>query len=198
MPRDPETGKTVRRAMSDAELLEFRLKQTEGSSSKREEVRRGKRRANAPSGTGEQEGAAQSPLADNLGALTLESGGSSANTPGDSPANLPQVTLPERRAPSPPLALETAGPSNPSQGEYTSKLPVAALTQRFTGFAVEVPRASKFLKPALRQASRSQSDTLPVSDDGSIAARIAALERRQDELEKRVHELDSRLKVWDA
>jgi len=56
MPRDPGTGKTVWHMMLDAELLEFHLKQMEGSQC--EEVRKGKRHANAPSDVGEQEGMA--------------------------------------------------------------------------------------------------------------------------------------------
>jgi hypothetical protein len=50
------------------------------------------------------------------------------------------------------------------------------------------------LDPTLRQASRSRSDPSPTSDDGNNASRIAVLERRQDQLENRLQELDSRLK----
>jgi hypothetical protein len=58
----------------------------------------------------------------------------------------------------------------------------------------EVPGTSQLLRPSNRQARHSRSDASPASDDRSNAARIAALELRQDEVEKKILELDSRLK----
>jgi hypothetical protein len=59
---------------------------------------------------------------------------------------------------------------------------------------VEVSSPSHLLKPGHRQASHSHSDASPASDDGSNIAKIAVLERRQDEMEKWVHDFDLRLK----
>lgn len=118
MPQNPKTGKTDRRALSEAELLEFRLKQAEGA---RAEVKRGKRRARDSPDTREQEssGQAPSPLASlaALGALALDSGGSSAaNTPDDSPATFSQPPLPDH-PPAPPSAPKPRKISKPSAGK---------------------------------------------------------------------------------
>jgi len=62
---------------------------------------------------------------------------------------------------------------------------------------VEVPSILWLLKPAKSKPSHSHSDTSPASNDGSNSARIAALERRMDHLEKiekMVHDLNRRLK----
>ena len=116
MPLNPKTGKTDRRLLSEAELLEFRLKQAKES---RAQVKKGKQRArNSPeaeAGDSEGSGPAPSPLQTlaGLGTLTLDSTGSSvANTPADSPSILPQPPLPERSAPAPP-----SGP----RARYTAK-----------------------------------------------------------------------------
>lgn len=56
---------------------------------------------------------------------------------------------------------------------------------------VEVPAPSRYLNAAHgKKASRSQSGTSPVSDDGSLAAKFAAMEKRQKELEDRVAALE--------
>jgi hypothetical protein len=189
VPINPDTGKTDRRALSETEIMDFRIKMMEEA---RSEVRRGKQRARDSPDAGESEGSGPtpSPLA-RLGELTLESGGSSAaDTPADSPSILPQPALPERPAPAPPSSSKTRDTS----GKSSPKPPAAAPTQLLTGVTVEVPRTSQMLDPTLRQASRSRSDPSPTSDDGNNASRIAVLERRQDQLENRLQELDSRLK----
>ena len=116
MPLNPKTGKTDRRLLSEAELLEFRLKQAKES---RAQVKKGKQRArNSPeaeAGDSEGSGPAPSPLQTlaGLGTLTLDSTGSSvANTPADSPSILPQLPLPEHSALAPP-----SGP----RARYTAK-----------------------------------------------------------------------------
>ena len=127
MPQNPSTGKTDRRALSQAELLEFRQKQTEDS---RAAVKRGKRRAQDSPNTGESEGSRLSPspltALSGLGTLALDSSGSSpAETPADTPATLPQPPLPER--PAPPRPLASKKPSQPS-GKSTSELRAAVPT----------------------------------------------------------------------
>jgi hypothetical protein len=99
--------------------------------------------------------------------------------------------LPENPAPAPPS-------SKPSAGKSISKPPSAALTQHLTGVTLEVPGASKQLNPAHRQVTGSRSDASPASDDKSNTARIAALENRQDELEKWMRDFDDRLKTLGA
>jgi len=62
---------------------------------------------------------------------------------------------------------------------------------------VEVPSISQLLKPTKSKPLHSYSDALPVSNNRSNSARIAALERRMDcleEIEKIVHDLNCRLK----
>jgi hypothetical protein len=200
MPHNPETGKTDRRARSKAELLEFRLKQAEQPAS---EVKRGKRRAQDSPDACESEGSGPSPLEPlaSLRGLTLDSGGSS---PANTPAVSPTTALPEN--PAPPPAPKARKALKRSAGKPLFKPPAAALThhpKKKTGFTAEAPATSqlaeapatsRLLKPGHRQASRSRSDPSPVSDDGSNGARIAALETRQDEVEKKLRELDLRVK----
>ena len=200
MPTNPSTGKTYRRALSESEILDFRLKQLEESrpvkikKGKGKGKGKGKRGTKDTSGAGEPEGAAQSPVLENLRMLTLESGGSSAaGTPADSPAALPPA-LPEPAPPASTSAPKTADAPGPSAGEPASKHPAAALTHRLTGIVIVRPRPQQLLEPAQRQASSSRSDASPVSDDGSNAARIAVLERRQGAMENAMQEFDCRLK----
>jgi len=47
--------------------------------------------------------------------------------------------------------------------------------------------------PADQQATRSPGDASPASDDGGNATRIAALESKQAELERRLEAFDDRL-----
>jgi len=58
-----------------------------------------------------------------------------------------------------------------------------------------VPSTLQFLKPACSQPSGPCSDTSPASNDGSNAARIAALERRMGKLEKMWDDHKHRLKA---
>jgi len=62
-----------------------------------------------------------------------------------------------------------------------------------TGVTIKAPGASQPLAPPLRQASHSHGDISPTSGDGSNAARIAVLEKKQGELEKRVGDLERKL-----
>jgi len=63
-----------------------------------------------------------------------------------------------------------------------------------TGVTREVPGTSKLLIPAPRQVTRARSDASPASTDESNTAKIAALESRQDEVEKWMRDFDHRLK----
>jgi hypothetical protein len=59
---------------------------------------------------------------------------------------------------------------------------------------VEVPVASWLLNAAPYLVKHTCSDTLPASNNGSNAARIAMLESRQDKLEKWACGADHKLK----
>jgi hypothetical protein len=61
-----------------------------------------------------------------------------------------------------------------------------------TGVTLEVPGTSNPLDPAPLQVTRSRSDAS--LDGASITTRIAALENRQDEVEKWMRNFDRRLK----
>ena len=196
MPQNPKTGKTDHRALSEAKLLKFCLKQAKESGT---QVKKGKRCVcDSPEADGsEGSGPAPSPLATlaGLGTLALDSSGSSAaNTPADSPATFPQPPLLEHPAPAPPLAPKTHHSSKSSAGRSTSKPSLSALTQYLTGVMLEVPGTSKLLISAHWQVTHSYSNALSASDDGSNIARIAALKNRQEELEKQMHDFDHRLK----
>lgn len=199
MPHNPGTGKTDRRAKSDAELLNLRPKQAGGSGT---EVKKGKLRAQIFPGGDEPEdsGPAPSPLTSlvALGNLTLDSGESSpASTPADSPSTFPQPPLPERPAPAPPPVPKTQDASKPSASKFAFQPLSAAPAQHLTAI-VEAAAASQPPKRARRKPGRPRLEPSPASGEGSnadgIADRIAALEKRQDGLEKRVNDLDSRLK----
>lgn len=246
MPTNPRTGKTDRRPLTKDELLRFRIKQKEEKHTAA--LKKGKQRARDSPDTSkpaEASGSVASPLAPlaSLGALTLESGASSAtntpadspataplppmpecpvsappmassaaNTPSDSPATSPLPPLPERPAPAPPTAPK-AGSASTRSGMSDPKAPATAPTQHLADFVVEVPTHAQFLSAALRKSSRSHSDASPtggaspVSDDGSLLARIAtverkqktfdarvaAVERKQEQFEKWMHDIDKRL-----
>ena len=74
------------------------------------------------------------------------------------------------------------------------KLLVTVPTQHSTAFTIEIPATSRHPKATQPQASRSQKDASQASDDGGLAARVAAAERRQDELEKLVGEMEHKLR----
>jgi hypothetical protein len=190
MPQNPSTGKTDRCTLSEAELLEFRLKQAEGS---RTEVKKGKQRAQDSPESVEEDTFVPSPSAFlvGLGTLTLDSGSSHVNTPDDSPTIVSQPPLPEHPVPPPPPAPKTRAAPRTSKRKSVYKPPAAAPTQHSAG-------ASQLLKPAHWQASRSSGDVSPESDNvRSNEARISALESRVDELhaamKKWADEFDSRL-----
>ncbi len=125
MPSNPETGRADRCTLSKDQMQEFRIKQAKES---RAEVKKGKRRARDSPEAGKSEGSglAPSPLGSlaGLGALTLDSGGSSVtNTPADSPTTLPQPpSLPERLAPAPHSAPGAPGASRPLAGKFFQAL----------------------------------------------------------------------------
>lgn len=195
MPVNPNTGKTDRRALGQTEHLEHRrnLKQVEKAAVK---VKKGKKRA--PDSPGEREpeasGSASSPFTQlaALGSLTLDSGGSSsANTPADSPASVTQAPLPEGPVPAP---AKTPTASKTSKRSTTNTTPKAAApARRSSNFVVEVPRAPKLLNPTPK-ASRSSDNASSVSDSGSNAARITALESRMGTIEELVRDMNQRLK----
>lgn len=193
MPQNPSTGKTIRHAMSRAEILEYRLKQTDEPSAP-SAVKRGKRRARNSPDAGESEGSglAPSPLAtlSGLGGLTLDSGGSSAaDTPADSPSTL--AHQPTLAAPTPASAPKTHGGSKRS-GMSVLCPPTAAPAKNSADVTAEVPSTSQLLKPTPRQASSSRGDTSPGSDAGA-AARLDRLESRLDRVEKWADEFHGRL-----
>jgi len=59
---------------------------------------------------------------------------------------------------------------------------------------VEVPSVSQFLKPVHGQPSHSRGDASQASDGGSNSARIAALEKKVEELQNMYHDHKCRLK----
>ncbi len=168
------------------------------------------------------------PLA-SLGALTLDSGASSTtNTPANSPATAPIPPLPECPASAPPTALPAANtpsdtpttpplpplpesalpphpPTAPKAGSASthssksdSKAPVTAPSQHLAGFVVEVPMPPHIRKAALRRSSRS-SNALPVSDDETFLARIAAVESKQAQFDARIAAVEGKqekLEEW--
>ena len=75
-----------------------------------------------------------------------------------------------------------------------------AHAQNLTGVAVEVPTTSRVEAPR-QQVLWAHRDVLPANDGGNNSSRIAALEKRQDMLERRqvktsnwMQEIDHRLK----
>jgi hypothetical protein len=205
---NPGTGKTDRHNLPIDSIREYRIKQTEElrtkppAEKKRAGANKGKQRACGSPDAGEPEdsGLVPSPIAalSALQSLTLESGASSAvGSPSNSPATLSQSSVPKVTAPSPPAARPCrASKRTPSASSLNP--PVTVPTQHLAVVTVEVPSTSQFLKPARSQPSGPRSDTSPASNDGSNAARIAALERRMGELEKMSDDHERRLKAIGA
>ena len=189
MPPNPKTGKTDRRAKTEAELLEFHLNQVK----LRAEVKRGKQRASDSPDSGEQEGSglSPSPLV-GIGMLTLSSGGSSAaHTPAEIPTTLPQPPLPDRQALAPTSNPITRSTPKHLAGKTPSRPSTAAA-------ADEVPSTSELFEtaPPSQQASR-----LSPHDYASLARAVKAnadeirrLSMRISEWESWAEKVDSRLK----
>ena len=197
MPTNPKTGKTDRHKLTPAELLEFHTKQAEKLHAA--QGKKGKKRAHDPPDTAKPEASQSvpSPMTTRSGIRGLNSKGtrpSSTNTP-TGPAALPQPPLPQRPVLPPSKAPEAQRTAKRSAGKSAFKRPVTVPTQQSTAFAVEIPATSRHLKPTHPQASRSQKgpSASQTGDDGSLAARVAAAERRQDELEKLVGEMEHKL-----
>ena len=140
-----------------------------------------------------------------LGTLALGSGGSSgADAPADSPATTAaplRISLCKHSTPASLAVPEGSHATQSLVGKPIYKLLVPTLTQHSVPFVVEVPAISKFLKPPRRGALDSPTDASQTSDSGSIAARIAVLERKmescerkQESLEKWKHNVENRLK----
>jgi len=177
------------------------------------EVKKGKQQAHHASNTGKHHKipipvpSPKSELAA-LQVLNLESSGSSsaANTPADSLAAIVGAPLPKSSAAAPSTSERPCHvycPSNyylGSMGKPPFKPPVTVPTQHLAEVVVEVPACPKYLQVAKKKALYSQSKTLAASDYGSLAARVAMLEKKQGELEKlqavlkqSVHELANKL-----
>ena len=126
MPRNLETGKTLRSMNSD-ELLEFRLEQAGVQQAM--EVKKGKQRAVNPPDAGEAEGSGQSPsplaALSGLNTLSLDSPNwSPAATTPESPATSLQPPLPEQIASAPPAAPKRGRgrPPKSSAGKHALSL----------------------------------------------------------------------------
>ena len=184
MPMNPKTNKTDRHRLPQQELLDFRIKQK--AERHMAALKKGRQHARDLPDAGEPEPSVPvpSPLAPltGLGVLTLDSGMSSA---ADTPAKSP-TTVPQHPSPAPSTAPKAAGKSAP-------KPPVTTPTHHSAGFVVEVPSASQFLRAAHRQPLHSHSNASPARNDGSLATRIAAVEKRQEKLEKWLHDIKNRL-----
>lgn len=175
MPMNPETGKTVRRTMTESEVLEYRLNQKVS----RAEVKRGKRRARNSPDMGEPEGSGISPLA-GIGMLTLSSGGSSAaQTPSETPATLPQPPLPSRTplAPTPASRIRIA--SKPSTSETPSRSPTEAT-------ADDAASTSQLFQPV-----HSSQQALAAPDYASL---LAAVEKNTE----KIRALEKRIIKWET
>jgi len=192
MPVNRKTGKTDRRTLTEEELFKFRTEQV--GERHAAEVKRGKQPARGSPDGGEPEASVSVPsplypLA-SLGALTLESGGSSAaDTPADTPPTLPMPPLPERPASPPSKSSKSSKARRASKrpaSKSTSYPSMTAPAQHATAFVVEVPSTSQYLKPAPQPASAPLSGASPASDCESHGAKIAELERRLEEVEKQV------------
>ena len=71
---------------------------------------------------------------------------------------------------------------------------MATPAHHLADFMVEVPSAPQYLRAAHQQALRSCSDALLASNDGSFAARIATVEKKQEQLEKWMCDINNRMK----
>ena len=185
MPPNPHTGKTNRRAYTREWMLNFRIGMAVGALEKAAllEVKKGKQCALDPPQAGDSEGPEQTP------SPMMQISG--LGTPADSPA-LSQPPLLVHPAPAPPSATNTHGVSQPSK--CVSKPSLAAPAQHLTDVPVEAPATSQPLAPEILPAQPSRKAVSPASDDGSDATRIVALERRQDQLEKWIQNVERMLK----
>ena len=107
------------------------------------------------------------------------------------------TTVPRHSSPAPPTALKAcrcASNCLPSTSKSASKPPVTTPIHRSADFMVEVPSTSQFLRAAHWQSLRSCSDASLASDDGSLSTRIAAAEKKQEQLETWMRDIDNRLK----
>lgn len=129
MPVNPKTGKTIRRALTKAELFEFRTKQVV---EKRHaaKVERGKQRAarNSPDAGKPEASTPVSSPSEPLTALGApapkRSRPSAAKTPADSPATFPaEPPLPEIPVPAPSKPPKARHASKCSGGKSASNLP---------------------------------------------------------------------------
>ena len=188
-PNNPNTDQGDRHKWREADILEFHLKQ-QAEDQRAPEVKKGKQQAHHASNAGKHHKlptlvpSPESELAA-LQVLNLESGGSSsaANTPADSLAAIVGAPLPKSSA----IAASTSErpcrvrcPSNrylSSMGKTPFKPPVTVPTQRSAEVVVEVPAHPKYLQAAKKKASHSQSETSAASNYGSLAARVAVLEK---------------------
>ena len=216
-PNNPNTDQGDHHKWREVDILEFCLKQQVGVQQVEDqralEVKKGKQRAHHASNTGKHHKlptpvpSPKSELAA-LQVLNLEISGSSsaANTPTDSSVAIVGAPLPKSSA----TAASTSErpchvrcPSNhylSSMGKPPFKPPVTVPTQHSAEVVVEVPAHPKYLQAAKKKASCSQSETLAASNYGSLAARVATLEKKQGELERlqavlkqSVHELADKL-----
>jgi len=183
VPQNPDMGRPNRHLMSEEDVLVFCKKQALLDEEEPE----------GPEGSRDS----PSPLAGLSGfwEMSVDAGPSPAsltNTPGDSPAILPPVPLPESLAPAPPSALETRGASKSPTGKSAPKPSTAAPTQHSAGISAEVPGPSNLLTPEYRP-QRPHGKASPVSDasdDQISTARIATLEQRVGVLESRQNAMD--------
>jgi len=202
------TGKTDCHNLPINSIWEYCIKQTEElcakppAEKKRTGANKGKQRACGSPDAGKPEdlGLVPSPIAalSALQSLMLESSTSSAiGSPSNSPATLSQSSVLKVTTPSPPTACPCCvSKCTPSASSLNP--PVTVPTQHLAVIMVEVPSTLQFLKPVRSQPLCPHSDTLLASNDGSNAARIAALERRMGELEKMSDDHKCRLKVIGA
>lgn len=78
-------------------------------------------------------------------------------------------------------------------GDSASEPSVAAPTQHSARFAVVVPATSKLLQAAQQKALHSHSDTLQANDNGPLATRVTALEKKHHKLEKMVRDIGDKI-----
>jgi len=107
------------------------------------------------------------------------------------------TTVPWHSSPAPPAALKAhhhASNRLPSTSKSASKPPVTTPIHCLADFMVEVPSTLQFLRVVHWQSLHSHSDASLASDDGSLSTRIAATEKKQEQLETWMHDIDNRLK----
>jgi len=107
------------------------------------------------------------------------------------------ATVPWHSSPAPPAALKAcchASNRLRSTSKSASKPPVTTPIHRSADFVVEVPSTSQFLRAVHRQSLCSRSNASLASDDGSLSTRIATVEKKQEQLETWMRDIDNRLK----